>query len=140
MRRRSLIAAPESETGFTLVELLVTVTIMAISFIAIMSALLVFLRGTVTHRATAELDQAMRTYVEQLADQPYVNCAPTYSLAAPSGFTKSISVAYWNGNSSGTTFTAGPCTSDKGVQKLTVTLTRTANGQTDTLVVVKRSA
>jgi prepilin-type N-terminal cleavage/methylation domain-containing protein len=139
MRRRPPIASDDSEAGFTLVELLVTVTIIAISFIAIMSALLVFIRGTVTHRASAELDQAMRTYVEQLATEPYVACASTYSLAAPTGFTRSVTVEYWDGASAPAAYT-GSCTTDRGVQQLTVTFTRTANGQSDRLVVVKRSA
>jgi prepilin-type N-terminal cleavage/methylation domain-containing protein len=140
MRPRSPRARVASDDGFTLVELLVTVTIMAVAFIAILSALMVFLRGTVTHRATADLDQAMRTYVEQLGNEPYVACASTYGLAAPAGFTRSVTVKHWDGASWAPAVFTSACSADKGAQQVTVQLTRTANGQSDQLVFVKRNA
>ena len=56
----------DEQAGFTLVELLVTMTIMAIAFVVILGAISVFFSSTRVHRASADLDAAMRTYVEKL--------------------------------------------------------------------------
>lgn len=130
----------DEQAGFTLVELLVTVTIMAISFVVILTAMAVFIRSTTVQRASADLDGAMRTYVERIAAATYDPTCPTDygSVAVPAGFTASIQVRYWDGNPTPAGFAATCPATDKGSQQVTVMLTRVANGQTDQLVIVKR--
>ena len=133
----------DEQAGFTLVELLVTMTIMAIAFVVILGAISVFFSSTRVHHTSADLDAAMRTYVEKLADAPYVDCATTTSYSSvpvPAGFTASSA-----DRSTGTASTRTPrsteptCpTPDKGAQQLTVTLIRNSDGQKDSLVIVKR--
>jgi prepilin-type N-terminal cleavage/methylation domain-containing protein len=129
------------ESGFTLVELLVTVTIMSIAFVVVLGAIAVFLRTTSVHRTSADLDGTMRTYVERLSNAPYTDCATgttyTSAIAAPGGYTASIDVRYWDGNPAPSGF-ATTCTTDHGAQQLTVTLQRSSNAQQDSLVIVKR--
>jgi len=135
-------ARRDEQSGFTLVELLVTMTIMAIGFVVILGAISVFLSSTRVHRASADLDAAMRTYVERLADAPYVDCATTTaynSVSVPAGFTAAVQPKYWDGINPNPAVYGTTCpTPDKGGQQLTVTLTRAADGQKDSLVIVKR--
>jgi prepilin-type N-terminal cleavage/methylation domain-containing protein len=134
----------DAQAGFTLVELLVTVTIMSIAFVVILGAIGVFMRSSSVEHSAADLDRATRTYAERLRAATYVSCAGISSypgVAAPPGFTAAItSVKYWNGSATGTNFGSGPCPADNGAQQLTVRITRTADGQQDQFVIVKRAA
>jgi prepilin-type N-terminal cleavage/methylation domain-containing protein len=141
-------ARRDEQAGFTLVELLVTITIMSLSFVVILGAIAVFLRTTSVHRTSADLDGAMRTYVERLDAVSYASCAPAYSVPAanlPTGFlTKfqpTVTVKYWDGNPAPAGY-GSACTAmtDAGAQQLTVTLRRATNGQQDSIVILKRRA
>jgi prepilin-type N-terminal cleavage/methylation domain-containing protein len=136
----------DDDAGFTLVELLVTVTIMSLAFVVILGAIAVFMRSTTVQRTSADLDGAMRTYVERLDAVAYTPCASSYAVPAanlPAGFLSkfqpTVTAKYWDGNPSpadyGTSCTAA---TDKGAQQLTVTMQRVSNGQQDSLVIVKR--
>jgi prepilin-type N-terminal cleavage/methylation domain-containing protein len=132
----------DGEAGFTLVELLVTMSIMAIAFIVMLGAISVFFSSTRVHRASAELDAAMRTYVEKLADAPYVDCATSTSynsVSVPAGFAVSVQPKYWDGIHPNPAVYGPTCpTPDKGAQQLTVTMTRNSDGQKDRIIIVKR--
>ena len=132
----------DEQAGFTLVELLVTMSIMAIAFIVMLGAISVFFSSTRIHRASADLDAAMRTYVEKLSDAGYVRTVHRLDYSAvpvPSGFTASIQPKYWDGINPNPAVYGPTCpTPDKGAQQLTVTLTRSSDGQKDSLVIVKR--
>jgi prepilin-type N-terminal cleavage/methylation domain-containing protein len=139
-RCRSLRSRDE-QAGFTLVEILVTVTIMGLAFVVILGAIGVFFSSTRVHRSSADLDAAMRTYVEKLNAAPYATACPAGygGVAAPSGFTVAVQVDYWDGIPSPTGW--GPdCAAATGAQRLTVTLKQSSTGQSDSLVVVKRKA
>jgi prepilin-type N-terminal cleavage/methylation domain-containing protein len=138
----------ESEAGFTLVEMLVTISIMAIAVIIILGAIAVFLRTSSVHRTSADLDSAMRTYVERLDQVAYVPCASSYSVPAanlPAGFLAmyepTIAVQYWDGVPTPAGY-GGTCTvaTDKGAQQVTVTLRKVGDSHADSLVIVKRQA
>ena len=132
----------DEQAGFTLVEVLVTMSIIAIAFIVLLGAISVFFSSTRIHRASADLDAAMRTYVEKLADASYVDCATATSyntVAVPAGFTASVQPKYWDGINPNPAVYGPTCPApDKGAQQLTVTLTRNTDGQNDSLVIVKR--
>jgi prepilin-type N-terminal cleavage/methylation domain-containing protein len=141
-------ARRDEQAGFTLVELLVTVTIMSLAFVVILGAIAVFMRTTSVHRTSADLDGAMRTYVERLDAVTYTPCATTYAVPAanlPAGFLAkfqpTVTAKYWDGNPSPAAYgTSCTAPTDKGAQQLTVTVRRVSNGQQDTLVVVKRQS
>ena len=117
-------------------------SIMAIAFIVMLGAISVFFSSTRVHRASADLDAAMRTYVEKLSDarSTTVTCPTDYSaVPVPAGFTASVQPKYWDGINPNPAVYGPTCpTPDKGAQQLTVTLTRSSDGQKDSLVIVKR--
>jgi prepilin-type N-terminal cleavage/methylation domain-containing protein len=131
---------PDAEGGFTLVELLVTLTIMSIAFVTIISGIGVFSQTTRMHRSTAQLDAATRTYAERLVSASYdATCPTSYTaVAIPAGYVAGISVQYWDGNASPVGWVASCPATDKGIQRLTVSLTQTTSGARDQLVLVKR--
>lgn len=146
MAARFCASRRDDDAGFTLVELLVTVTIMSLAFMIILGAISVFMRSTTVQRTSADLDGAMRTYVERLDAVAYTPCASSYAVSAanlPAGFLAkfqpTVTAKYWDGNPSpagyGTSCTAA---TDKGAQQLTVTMQRVSNGQQDSFVIVKR--
>jgi prepilin-type N-terminal cleavage/methylation domain-containing protein len=123
------------DAGLTLAELLVTLAIMGIAFVAILSGITTFFRSQSANTTLADLDDSIRSYSEQLVGQPYQSCATSYSVAVPSGFSGSVQVRYWDG-ALPASFNS-TCTADLGVQQLTVTLTNSADGITDSMQVVK---
>ena len=130
----------DDDAGFTLIELLVTVTIMSLAFVIILGAIAVFMRSTGVQRASADLDGAMRTYVERLEATGYddMHCPADYSaVPVPTGFTAVVQVKYWDGNPAPANYGPTCPANDKGAQQLTVTLKRVSNGQQDSLVIVK---
>jgi prepilin-type N-terminal cleavage/methylation domain-containing protein len=137
---RSRARRRDDEAGFTLVELLVTVTIMGISFVIILGGIAVFSRATTVQRGSADLDTAMRTYVEQLAAAPYdASCGANYgSVAVPAGYTGNIEVKYWDGNATPAAYSTSCPGSDNGAQQLVVALTNSDASQRDSLTIVKR--
>jgi prepilin-type N-terminal cleavage/methylation domain-containing protein len=138
MRVRPRPVPAGTQAGVTLVELLVTIAIMAIAFIVVLSAISVFTRSTSIHRASADLDGAMRTYSERLSAATYdATCPIDYSaVPVPTGYTAAVEAKNWTG-ATPAAFSACP-SSDLGAQQLTVTLTHTASEQTDQLLIVKR--
>ena len=134
----------DEQAGFTLVELLVTMTIMAIAFIVILGAISVFFSST---RCTARRPTSTRRCGRTSRSWPmrrYVDCATSTAYNAvpvPAGFTASVQPKYWDGINPNPAVYGPTCptpATDKGAQQLTVTLTRNADGQQDSLVIVKR--
>jgi prepilin-type N-terminal cleavage/methylation domain-containing protein len=126
--------------GFTLVEVLVTVSIMGIAMSGIFQALSTFLNAGMVERSVANVDVAVRTYSERVIAAAYVNCASAYSVVTlPSGYSFSVAptISYWNGDNPAT-FNA-TCTSDKGVQRLSATVREQSSGQAQPLVITKNS-
>jgi prepilin-type N-terminal cleavage/methylation domain-containing protein len=132
-----------SEAGFTLVELMLSITLMGILFIAVFAGLAVFLKTTVVQRSTADLDQTTRRYAESLGAVAYQPCASNTAyvgsgagqVPVPSGYTVTLTIKYWNGlNPAGW----GACGSDKGIQQITVNVTKNVTSQQQRLVIAKR--
>jgi prepilin-type N-terminal cleavage/methylation domain-containing protein len=125
------------ERGYTLIELLVTVTLMAIAFGAVFGGLGLFFKIQATQRANAQIDTEIRNYAERLLDQPYVDCATTSSYSAatqPTGYTTTVTLTYWDGK-----LPAGygsSCTKDLGVQQITIKLSN-SRGDFGTLTLGK---
>jgi prepilin-type N-terminal cleavage/methylation domain-containing protein len=130
--------ASTDESGMTLLEITVTITIMAIVFVVVLGAISVFTRSTTVHRSSAELDRATRTYVERLDAAAYDGACPvSYAeVTTPAGYTASVTAKNWTGT---TPAVFAPCpAADIGSQQLTITVTETRTGQRQEVVVVKR--
>lgn len=126
------------DRGFTLIELVVTVALMGLAMLAVFGAMAVFYRIEDSHRSTTQLDQDLRSYAEALLALPYdSDCTVAYSATVPTGNTATVVVGFWKKDLPPTYQNTCPSNTDPGIQRLTVTLTRTADGRTDSLEIVK---
>jgi prepilin-type N-terminal cleavage/methylation domain-containing protein len=134
------------ERGETLVEMLLAVAIMGIAAVALMAGLTTSVMMSDIHRKQATAGTAVRDYAEALqnyvADGHYVDsCASPApyalgSFAVPAGFQHSVvpgSIRYWDGAAWQST-----CTTDKGLQKLTVRVASADDRASEQLDVVLR--
>jgi prepilin-type N-terminal cleavage/methylation domain-containing protein len=136
----------ERERGYTLTEVLVAVSILAVAVVVIVGAIGSSIFASGVHRDIVTSDAVVRRYAEQLVAKTtvYVSCAAPAQYPAlanpPTGYSAAITdVDYWNGSSSPATFDE-ECTTDAGVQKITVQAQRTDGAGLQTLQFVKRSS
>ena len=121
-----------------LIELVVTVALMGLAMLAVLGAMGVFFKVEDSHRAMTQLDQDLRSYAEALLALPYdSDCTVEYSATVPTGNTASVVVGFWKKDLPPTYQNTCPTNTDPGIQRLTVTLTRTADGYSDSLEIVK---
>jgi prepilin-type N-terminal cleavage/methylation domain-containing protein len=148
MTRRRVGPQPRlGERGVTLVELLVTMTIVGIAFTALLGSLSAMFMNNDSHRKVSYAQTLLRRYAEQLQAASYVDCATTSTSAytaalapVPASYAASLqSVTYWNGDSAAT-FNSNCAGGDKGVQRITLRVQQTDSVRpvTKDLVVVKR--
>ena len=144
------------QDGFSLPELLITIVIVGITFVAILTGLITTIRVSAVHRTEATTDSVVRSAAEWVKDNahnPYAKCAGTgtYSfngLPAPSGYVPTIAgVRYWDGAAPAATGTyvlsshwqnSCPSAGDKGLQQITISLTAPDGQATETVQVLKR--
>ena len=135
-----------SEVGMTLIEVLVSVSILSIAIITIVAGLGATIWSSDVHRKEATADTVARSYAEVLrqyiGDGHYVNCQPAaYNVppawwTPPSGFTVTNSTQYWQ---SGSTFTSTcPAAGDLGAQRITVIAQSTDNRDTERFDLIVR--
>lgn len=135
-----------SESGDTLVEVLLTVVIVGIAFVALLAGLGTSVRLSGVHRGQANADIAIVSAADAVKTQPYVPCpdvttasySPTAGVSLPPGWSASnltITAVYgWNGQQ----FT--PCQKEDGGLQLVSILATTPDGKsTEAIDVVKRS-
>src|SRR6188472_829095 len=133
-----------SEDGFSLAELLVTIVLVSVTFVAILTGLMTTIRVSTAHRTQATTDAVVRSaaeWVKDVSHNPYrttCNGPSMYTLnglAMPTDYSASITkVEYWDGAAPAATgtyspsFGACPGGGDKGLQRITIVATA-ANGQ-----------
>lgn len=128
---------PRSDRGFTLLELIIAMTLMGMAVGAVFGGLGLFLKIQDTQKSSARIDVEIRNYAERILAEPYVDCATVDSYdaaAAPNDLDLTVSLAYWDGEMPATF--GATCTTDRGLQQITITLTD-SNGSNGTLVVGK---
>ena len=143
----------DSEEGFSLVEILVTIALVGITFSAILGGLFTSISASAQQRKHATADTVARSAAEWVKDSlknPYAanaacNGSNGYSLTglAPSGFTASITqVEYWTGATpiAGQAYSpAFQCPgADHGLQRITIVVASTDGQVTETVQVLKR--
>jgi len=147
-----------AEDGFSLVEVLITIVIVGVTFAALLGGLITTIAVSSLHRKQATADSVTRSAAEWIKDgvqTPYANCAGvgTYSLSGlpkPAGYSVAIqSVEYWDGVGAvaGTPYSLnsgagghlGSSCPDKGLQRITIVVTSTDPQITETVQVIKRT-
>ena len=136
-----------SESGDTLIEVLLAIVILGIASVAILLAFATSISGSAEHRNLTTMDTVLRTSAEQAISQiqqassaQWGNCTTntdtsnvTFSL--PSGYTAAItSVRYWSNSNSNFTGSCNPSTAlspqVNSPQLVQVTATKTSTNAT----------
>lgn len=139
-----------SESGTTLIELLVTIVIMGVAFVVIVGGIGTAIIGSDIQKNQAGADVVARSAAEDITAQPYQPCTatpavtPAYAFTAPSGFDVTTTpVSYWN--SKNNKFQANcpdeAAGGDAGLQLVSITATSapgTRRPSTETVELVKR--
>jgi len=155
---QALGGARRTEAGETLVEVLMTITIIGIAFVAVFGAIFTALRVSDYHRKTTTADVVLRNFAE-VVKQPagayaYAPCTtagaavsyPAYSPAAPhADYTASVTkIRYLSGYAGRTPTWSDTCVvPDLGVQELTLEAKSPADPAVqgdEQVVVLKRDA
>lgn len=134
------------EKGESLLELLIAVAIMGIAVVAIMAGLVTSVLISDVHRKQATAGTAVRDYAEAMqsavAGGSYGDCGTTSwyqshaGFTAPTGYNATVvagSMRFWTGS----TWTTS-CSTDSGLQQLTVQVASTDGRATERVVVVLR--
>ncbi|MEU6311468.1 type II secretion system protein [Streptomyces sp. NPDC047014] len=150
LRRLRRLRRRRGEEGETLIEVLVAVVLIGVAFVAVLGGIGTAITSSATQQKVTGADSVLRSAAERIVSEPYVPCASGYGTpAAPTGYTVTVTVAYWDGAG---TFGRSCPAADTGVQKVTLTVRSTgprrpARDGTDaadaadaTLEVVKRES
>ena len=141
-RKRRIRCVPRAQTGdagVTLVELLMTVAIMGIAFVAIIGGFYTITTVSSGNRDLVDGRSTVKQYAELIESQPFRTCPATYSLAGvvtPTGWNApTVTLTYWDPVATSTdpvntkgAFVAG-CPSATAVQRIHITMT-TSDGRT----------
>jgi len=139
------------DRGESLIEALVTISILGIAVVALLGAVLIGVKTSVLHRKHAQAQAELRSWAERIGTAPgtgapvYTDCARPANFPALNSPTPGISgsvtsVRYWDGDSSSFRPSCGP---DPGLQKVTLRITVAAGihpGFSQTLDVVVRKS
>jgi prepilin-type N-terminal cleavage/methylation domain-containing protein len=141
----------DSDAGFSLVEIVITIAIVGVTFSAILGGLFTSITVSALQRTEATADTVARSAAEIVKDSqrnPYSNCAGAghYSLtglSVPGGFSVQITkVEYWDGQpvpaGSAVNFVS-TCPPDGLMQRITISATSSDGQATETVQVIKRS-
>lgn len=137
------------ERGVSLVEVLVAVTLMGLTFTAIVGGLTTSVVGSGIQRQQATADTILRSYGDAVKAAAYVDCARAadyepadVSYTVSDGFAADATVVrYWHVSQADPdtgTFT-GACSSDEGLQRVTVEVSSVGGSITVSRDVFKRS-
>ncbi len=129
------------ERGETLLELLVSITILGVCVAAIGSGIAMSVKVSAIHRSQATASEWLHDAAESLESQ-YTACTSSYVSKLPSTPTSyntpSAPVRFWD--TANGTFDLGTCPSpDPGLQQVKISLTSTGGQVTESLTVILRS-
>lgn len=145
MRRRG-------EAGETLVEILVSTTLMGIIAIGIIGSIATVLISTDIDRKVSQAETVLRSYVAAIQDATYVDCGGTSAYSSvsvpkmPARFTATVEqVQYWKGDgptvvpasNQAVTFD-GACGTDQGLQSIDLRVESADKRAIETVTIYKR--
>ena len=138
------------QAGETLVELLVSITLLGVAGAAVMGTLLMGTRASSVTTGSSVNQNVLRNWAEQVEAMPYVLCAYPTKIPAPyqnipvppTGTSLAITqIRYWDGSAYQLSGPSCLDVNDKGLQEVTLQATSntivTGDPQTQ-LVIVKR--
>jgi prepilin-type N-terminal cleavage/methylation domain-containing protein len=123
--------------GFSLIELIIAITIMGMAVGAVFGGLGLFFKIENVQGANARIDTEIRNYAESVLQLTYKDCAVAADYVPakpPAGLTATMTVTYWDGKLP-PTFGA-TCAADTGLQQITIVM-KDSTGVDGTLVVGK---
>ena len=137
----------QGDEGLTLVELLVSITIIGVAAAAMVGGMFTYTAASGTHRSQADVQLELRRYAEAIANTAYTNaCTPTVRTSytptgytAASGYSATNSITLWNPAT--TAFDINPAAGciDPKLQRMRLTVTKTGvSPYSETVDVVKR--
>ena len=133
-------AAGRSDSGETLIELIVAITIMATALVAMIGSLVTAVMVSDRHRQQTTAGVTLRNYAEAInravdaGGYPTGCAALTVSFTPPTGYSASITkVAYWTGSAWST-----GCSTDSGLRQLTLRVASSDSRAVEQLVIEVR--
>ncbi|WP_030436756.1 type IV pilus modification PilV family protein [Actinoplanes subtropicus] len=115
-------AAGRSDSGETLIELVVAITIMSTAVVAVLGSLVTGIQVSDIHRKQSTADVTLHNYAEAITQAVDTGGYPTgcaalsVSYTPPAGYSASIkTVRYWTGSA-----WSNSCTIDMGLRQLTL--------------------
>ena len=127
--------------GFSLIETMVAIALMAIIVIGILSAFSAITLAANRHQQETTLDRLTRSEAEYIKSQVYSpgpppagNTTVYQNIPAVSGYTFAYQVLYYSALTNPPNFNAG--NPDVGLQKITLTV-RGPNGSSEVLIFMK---
>lgn len=141
-RAHSVADISRSDAGLTLVEVLVTIAIMATLFAAVLGGMATMVKTSALHRRQADVGAVVRTASEQIKAAPYVPCTTAgfpsqYTLAASTIPTVQNPTVVGVFKVTDQTATLQGCSSDTGLQLVQVRASSIVAGTTEDLWIVK---
>jgi Tfp pilus assembly protein PilV len=144
-------AIKRNDSGESLIEILVALTILAVCLVSIASGIVLSITMSVVHRNQATAQDYLHNYAETLQSAVYTPCTSstpaTYpsvasAVGAPTGFpAPTVTVDYWVVSSASfTTNHACPTAGDSGLQQVTFTLTSNDDLVKESIIATIRSS
>jgi prepilin-type N-terminal cleavage/methylation domain-containing protein len=130
----------QNEAGVTLIESLVSITILGIAFAIFVGGMFTSVLGSDLNRKQATAETVLRQYAEAVKSIGYTDCATStsYAAAIPSGYTKFTSsvtaLTYLNTGA----FVATCPAPDQGLQKVVLRVASNDGRNAETIEIVKR--
>ena len=134
-----------SESGDTLIEVLLAIVVLGLASVAIMLAFATSISGSAEHRSLTTFDTVLRSASEEAISQlqqqtasEFGTCPGTYNVtfSLPAGYTAAITqVQYWNGSNFGSVASPNPCVIN-APQLITITVTSSTGSVYSISVVV----
>jgi hypothetical protein len=133
-------AGGRSDSGETLIELIVAMAIMSTAVVAVLGCLVTGIMVSDIHRKQSTADVTLHNYAETITrtvdagGYPTGCAALTVSFTAPNGYSATITkVGYWTGSA-----WSNGCSTDSGLRQVTLQVASSDSRAVEQLVVVVR--